>query len=651
ENNADDIQGTNNGTLQGGATFVPGKVGQAFSLDGSDDYVLVPDPPDNSLDFSGDVTVDAWINPSLIAGSQREIVSKRAVTSPDVNFNFFLQPDGRLAWAEWNGGSYTTYQTTPLILTGVYSHVAVAIQGSTITFYVNGVSAGSFAYTNMRVANDGDLTIGNAVVGGTPTAYFNGQIDEVDIFNRGRTASEIAAIADAGNAGKCHTSTIQFDSATYEVTEGKTNKTITVTRTGAHDTSASFHYASSAGSATNGSDYDDVSGDLTFDPGQTTKTFDVPIHEDNIFEGDETVNLTRSNVTGGATLGSPSSATLTIHDNDSQPTISINDVTINEGNSGTTDFDFTVSLSNPSYQTITVNAQTADNTATTADSDYTGVSSTLLTFSPGITTQHVHVLVNGDTKYELNETFFVNLSGETNATILDGQGLGTITNDDSPGAALVVNTTDDVNDGVCDGTHCSLREAINAANTSPSAVTINFSIPASDPRHFYYADDNSGSPGTPNGTVSLSNVTATTATDDTTIVGIDPDWAHSWWSIRPTIVLPNITQTVVLDGYTQCPNPTQCAQTNSASAGTNAILRIELDGSLAGPFSGLTVTGSSAIVRGLAINRYSVDGLNLSGSTKTITGNFIGTDVSGTLDLGNGNGITSSASNSTIGGA
>src|SRR5436190_1429355 len=136
-------------------------------------------------------------------------------------------------------------------------------------------------------------------------------------------------------------------------------------------------------------------------------------------------------VTGGATLGSPSSATLTIHDNDSQPTISINDVTINEGNSGTTDFDFTVSLSNPSSQTITVNAQTADDTATTADSDYTGVGSTLLTFSPTITTQHFHVLVNGDTKYELNETFFVNLSGETNATILDGQGLGTITNDDT----------------------------------------------------------------------------------------------------------------------------------------------------------------------------------------------------------------------------
>src|SRR5207253_9978714 len=88
-------------------------------------------------------------------------------------------------------------------------------------------------------------------------------------------------------------------------------------------------------------------------------------------------------------------------------------------------------LSNASYQTVTVNAQTANDTATTADSDYSAAGPTLLTFSPGTTTQHFHVLVNGDTKYETNEQFFVNLSGESNATISDSQGVGTITNDDA----------------------------------------------------------------------------------------------------------------------------------------------------------------------------------------------------------------------------
>src|SRR5262249_7226610 len=70
-----------------------------------------------------------------------------------------------------------------------------------------------------------------------------------------------------------------------------------------------------------------------------------------------------------------------------------------------------------------------------------GVGSTLLTFAPGVTAQHFHVLVNGDTKVEPNEQFFVNLSGATNATIADNQGVGTITNDDTKAnQTITVNT-------------------------------------------------------------------------------------------------------------------------------------------------------------------------------------------------------------------
>ena len=100
-----------------------------------------------------------------------------------------------------------------------------------------------------------------------------------------------------------------------------------------------------------------------------------------------------------------------------------------EGNSGTTAFVFTVSLSNASAQPITVNFATADGSATLADSDYQSASGTV-TFAPGQTSQTVTVLVNGDTKFEADETFSVNLSGATNATIADATGLGTIRNDD-----------------------------------------------------------------------------------------------------------------------------------------------------------------------------------------------------------------------------
>src|SRR5262245_17950126 len=99
----------------------------------------------------------------------------------------------------------------------------------------------------------------------------------------------------------------------------------------------------------------------------------------------------------------------TIQNDDPQPTITIDDVSAPEGDSGPTTFDFAVTLSNPSYQAITVDFATADGTATTADNDYVAASGTL-TFDPGRTTQTISVTVNGDRKFEPDETFLVNLS-------------------------------------------------------------------------------------------------------------------------------------------------------------------------------------------------------------------------------------------------
>jgi uncharacterized repeat protein (TIGR01451 family) len=114
-----------------------------------------------------------------------------------------------------------------------------------------------------------------------------------------------------------------------------------------------------------------------------------------------------------------------------QPAINIDDATVTEGNSGTTGAVFTVSLSNPSTQTVTVNFSTADGTSSpaTGGTDYV-VNSGTLTFSPGETTKSITVLVTGDTAVEPDETFFVNLTSPVNATIADGQGLGTVLNDD-----------------------------------------------------------------------------------------------------------------------------------------------------------------------------------------------------------------------------
>jgi hypothetical protein len=112
------------------------------------------------------------------------------------------------------------------------------------------------------------------------------------------------------------------------------------------------------------------------------------------------------------------------------PTISINDVSTVEGDSGAKLLNFTVTLSAASNLTVTVNFATADASAT-AGSDYQAANGTL-TFNPGDTTKTIPVTINGDTTNEENETFLVNLSIPVNAAISDTQGVGTITNDDTP---------------------------------------------------------------------------------------------------------------------------------------------------------------------------------------------------------------------------
>ena len=161
----------------------------------------------------------------------------------------------------------------------------------------------------------------------------------------------------------------------------------------------------------------------------------------------------------------------TITDNDPTPSLSINDVTVAEGDSGTTPATFTVTLSAASSFTVTVNYATADNTAT-SPSDYQSTSGTL-TFNPGETTKPVTVLVNGDTTFEQSESFFVNLSSPTNATILDGQGVGTITNDDPPPLTPTLFISDvsiaEGNSGTSTATF-----TVNLSPASGGTVTVDF---------------------------------------------------------------------------------------------------------------------------------------------------------------------------------
>lgn len=110
---------------------------------------------------------------------------------------------------------------------------------------------------------------------------------------------------------------MQFSSANYTFNENGGAATITVTRTGGSDGAVGVSYATANGTAMAGSDYTGANGTLNWNAADSdSKTFSIPILDDAISEGSETVNLILTNATGGATLGTPNPATLTIIDNE-----------------------------------------------------------------------------------------------------------------------------------------------------------------------------------------------------------------------------------------------------------------------------------------------------------------------------------------------
>jgi chitinase len=220
------------------------------------------------------------------------------------------------------------------------------------------------------------------------------------------------------------------DTSIKEANGGTSQLTFAVSLSQASTSAVTVHYATADGSAKAGSDYGAVSGTLTFAAGQTSRTISVPILGDTTIESNEGFTLNLSSPSG-ATLAR-ATATGTILNDDpaaSRPTLSVADALVLEGNSGTQDLAFTVTLSAASATPVTVAYATANGTAT-AGSDYTAASGTL-TFAAGQTSQVVHVKVAGDTTREYNETLTLALSSPSGVTIADGTATGTILNDDA----------------------------------------------------------------------------------------------------------------------------------------------------------------------------------------------------------------------------
>ena len=176
-----------------------------------------------------------------------------------------------------------------------------------------------------------------------------------------------------------------------------------------------------------GSDYRRRKGTLTFKPGQTTKQITVPVLGDTANELDEKFFVKLSKPRNSTIADNKGVATIK---NDDLTTISISGATVTEGNSGSKNAKFEVTLDQESPRRVKVDFETNDSTAING-SDYRSKTGTI-TFKPGQTKKIIRVPIIGDTEFEKQEYFWVELSNSKNADIDPDNrgGLGTIKNND-----------------------------------------------------------------------------------------------------------------------------------------------------------------------------------------------------------------------------
>ena len=196
EGNANDSVGTNHGVWNNGAGFTLGKVGQTFSLNGSN-YVAIPDSPSLHA-FTNRITIEAWI-----------LVSQFN-TSPDWNG---IVTKGNSSWrlARYGRTSTIAFSTTGLsngdlggnknINDGLWHHVAAVYDGTNKYIYVDGALDASAPATGTITQNNYPVCIGENAE--APAHRWNGWIDEASIYNRALSADELQAIYSARNNGKC----------------------------------------------------------------------------------------------------------------------------------------------------------------------------------------------------------------------------------------------------------------------------------------------------------------------------------------------------------------------------------------------------------------------------------------------------------------
>ncbi len=290
ENNANDSVGTNHGTLQNGATFATGKVGQAFSFDGVDDYIAIPNGivPATARNF----TVDAWVFPNDTASSRYVLYGG----TEDNGGEFTLAVDNGQYLFRLKFSDGSSYVVTSPATTSAWAFVTGVRRGTIMELWVDGDLKASTAVPDLNLWTVGS-GLNNARIGSynewtdQNKEFWKGLIDEVEIFNRALSQAEIQAIYNAGSAGKCQqqytltvtktgegTGTVTSNPAGIncgtDCTKSYTSGT-SVTLTAAADAGSAFAgWSGGTGSASSCSGTGDCTFNITADSG-VTATFSL----------------------------------------------------------------------------------------------------------------------------------------------------------------------------------------------------------------------------------------------------------------------------------------------------------------------------------------------------------------------------------------
>jgi Concanavalin A-like lectin/glucanases superfamily len=198
EGNANDATGRHNGTLSGGATFAPGKVGQAFSFDPASGTVIVPDS--TALRLSDQLTIVAWIK-TRNTDSDQAIVSKVGGVTGNNGYQFAVSGSTLIGQFNTRGEGWPSARVTSgeIIKPGVWYHVAWTYDQSAMVLYVNGVAAAKEVIGPQTItASSSDLRISGD---DNEHVYFDGLIDEVSLYDRALSSAEIETLYGGSGAG------------------------------------------------------------------------------------------------------------------------------------------------------------------------------------------------------------------------------------------------------------------------------------------------------------------------------------------------------------------------------------------------------------------------------------------------------------------